>query len=126
MNKPLRQLTLEQAIAVTTESRNKDYGEPKANFDFIGRWQAEYLAASQGKYSEAHQAVMLMAITKIGRIATGAFKHDTYIDAACYPAIAYEVEAEARAPASLFEPHAVTSIEPSKFRQMINGDPITR
>lgn len=49
-----------------------------------------------GSVNSAHDAAMIQVLTKITRIAVGAFKDDNYVDAAAYLGIAYECEARSR------------------------------
>lgn len=99
-NKMNRLEILAQASALTGESRNKEYGEPKDNLgDCALLWDA-YI---QGKYfdrdgdMQAHFSITtedvawLNVLQKMARTFRGTPKPDTYIDAAAYAAIAGEV-----------------------------------
>lgn len=88
---------LENAAAIITKDRNKQYGEPEDNFDVIAQFWNHYLTTTQGVclYLSATDVAILMALFKIGRIATARDMHeDSYIDAAGYIACAVECAAK--------------------------------
>lgn len=91
-------MILSTASFLTSEDRNKTYGDCLTNHQAFGEliaWWAKWAGALEPK-SLAHDAAMLQALTKLARIAVGSFKDDNYIDAAAYLAIAYECEARER------------------------------
>lgn len=92
---------LAEASALTGESRNKEYGEPRDNLgDCALLWDA-YITAKYGTGSlsqedddwkiSAEDVAWLNVLQKIARTFRGPHKPDTYIDAAAYAAIAGEV-----------------------------------
>lgn len=89
---------LAEASALTGESRNKEYGEPRDNLGDCARlWSAyfdsKYGGFTEGGYTEitAEDVAWLNVLQKIARTFRGVPKPDTYIDAAAYAAIAGEV-----------------------------------
>ena len=70
-------------------SRQEEYGPIENNFSLIARLWREYLDTD--KPITAHDVAMMMALLKIGRIASGQAKADNYIDLAGYAACAGEI-----------------------------------
>lgn len=98
MSEPRRVQVLLKAARLTGGDRNKTYGEPKVNMVashelkhlFWQHWRKCHPGVdAEGPWVEAIE----MALTKLGRIATGQFHEDNYIDAAAYIAIACELAA---------------------------------
>ena len=84
---------LDKAKQIVTKDRNAQYGEPEDNFDVIAQFWNHYLTTTQGVclYLSAPDVAIMMALFKIGRIATARdMKEDSYIDAAGYIACAAE------------------------------------
>jgi hypothetical protein len=84
---------LAEAAAITGESRNKEYGEPRDNLGDCAELWTAYL---QAKFQitivlSAEDVAWLNNLQKIARTFRGQPKPDTYIDAAAYVAIAGEV-----------------------------------
>lgn len=72
--------------------REQDYGTPENNFGVIANLWTAYLG-----YPIAPQDVaVMMALVKIGRIANGRFKADSYVDACGYLACGGEIESEVK------------------------------
>lgn len=75
------------------------YGDALINFKAIGRLVEDYDMFSNNRhqygaqhYSAAHEHAIHMALTKIGRIATGQpGVEDSYLDAIGYLALAWEI-----------------------------------
>lgn len=87
-----RKEVLETAIKCTNGDRDEQYGKPEDSFMAIAAlWDAYLKVKNPGKLTDADAAIM-MALMKIGRIATGNFKEDSYIDACGYLACAAELE----------------------------------
>jgi hypothetical protein len=90
---------LAEASALTGESRNKEYGEPKDNLGDCALLWAAYIEAKFGQHASneflanfgAEDVAWLNVLQKMARTFRGAPKPDTYIDAAAYSAIAGEV-----------------------------------
>lgn len=84
---------LDKAKQIVTTDRNARYGEPEDNFDVIAQFWNNYLTTTQGVclYLSAPDVAIMMALFKIGRIATARdMNKDSYIDAAGYIACAAE------------------------------------
>lgn len=84
---------LDAAKNIVTTDRNAHYGEPEDNFDVIAKFWNNYLITTQGVclYLSAPDVAIMMALFKIGRIATARdMNEDSYIDAAGYIACAEE------------------------------------
>jgi hypothetical protein len=91
---------LQTAISLTSSDRNETYGDCLTNHQAFGEllsWYAKWAGKLDVK-SEAHDAAIMQALTKIARIAVGRFHRDNYIDGAAYLAIAFECEARERNP----------------------------
>ena len=82
-----REAILRAAISCVCDDREKQYGEPKRNFEVISRFWSTYL----GINLHPMDVSMMMALLKIARIVTGGVENaDSYIDAAGYIALAAE------------------------------------
>jgi len=89
--KAQRQILLERAIELTTQTRDKVYGPPERNMACFARFVNGYLDF-HGNHLTAHDAAMIMVLSKVARIAAGSkFNEDNYVDGAAYLAIAAEV-----------------------------------
>ena len=78
---------LETARKCVCGGREQDYGSPESNFSTIARlWEA---------YSNVHfspvDVAMMLALLKIGRVASGKVKDDNFVDLAGYAACAGEI-----------------------------------
>ena len=94
-----RKEILDTAAALTTVEREAEYGKPEDNYFVVAElWNAycngAKLAVDDEVYITPDHALVMMALLKIGRIATGQVKADTYIDAAGYLALAGEIATE--------------------------------
>lgn len=83
----VRRKTLREAERCVCTDREGQYGSPEQSFTNIAKLWTAYL----GKYITAHDVAMLMVLFKTGRVMTGRFKADNYIDAAGYIACAAEI-----------------------------------
>lgn len=84
---------LDKAKQIVTKDRNSQYGEPEDNFEVIAQFWNAYLMSMNGEcpFLSAKDVAIMMALFKIGRIATARDLHaDSYIDAAGYIACAAE------------------------------------
>jgi hypothetical protein len=98
---------LEDAINITGNDRNKEYGEPWVNLTNIAElWQAYLVGKTKGRsignavnnyQITAEDVAWLNVQQKIARTFFGEPKPDTYIDAAAYSAIAGECASEEEA-----------------------------
>jgi hypothetical protein len=87
---------LDEAKRLTTGDRQAEYGEPWRVYGVVAQMMEAYLngrrAAGDSQITIAAEDVLnIMALVKIGRIATGVPKADSYIDGAGYMALAGEV-----------------------------------
>ena len=85
MNK--REECLRKANDMVNGSREGEYGSPENNFKTIAELWSVYLE----REITPHDVAILMALMKVGRIKTGTFKADSYVDLAGYTACAYEI-----------------------------------
>ena len=79
---------LSQAITLSANDRQKDYGDKTNNHNNIARLWSAYLDIE----IEAHDVAIMMALLKMARTKLGAVSKDTYIDMAAYSAIAGEIK----------------------------------
>ena len=90
-----REEILENAAKIVTGGRNKQYGEPEANFPVMPEYWSTYLSQHNGGrviLLTPMDVATMMALFKIGRITTaGEFTADSYVDCAGYAAIAGEM-----------------------------------
>lgn len=88
---PLRVRILNEGARLTSGDRDAEYGPPAVNMAAAGALKAVFRAHMVRDISPAELEAIDMCLTKLGRIATGRPKLDTYIDAATYLAIAGEI-----------------------------------
>ena len=79
---------LSQAITLSANDRQKDYGDKVNNHNNIARLWSAYLDIK----IEAHDVAIMMTLLKMARTKLGAVSKDTYIDMAAYSAIAGEIK----------------------------------
>lgn len=79
---------LSQAITLSANDRQKDYGDKVDNHNNIARLWSAYLDID----IKAHDVAIMMTLLKIARTKLGAVSKDTYIDMAAYSAIAGEIK----------------------------------
>ena len=86
---------LKAAERCVCTDRNQQYGEPEDNFRIIAALWNVYLFG-RGAKSQLKPADVgaMMALFKLGRIATGGDKADNFIDLAGYAACAGEISTE--------------------------------
>lgn len=86
---------LKAAERCVCTDRNQQYGEPEDNFRIIAALWNVYLFG-RGAKSQLNPADVgaMMALFKLGRIATGGDKVDNFIDLAGYAACAGEISTE--------------------------------
>lgn len=82
---------LREGIGLTDGDRDASYGDPAVNMAASGALKAAFRAHMVRDLSLAELEAIDMALTKLGRIATGAVKRDNYVDCATYIAIAGEI-----------------------------------
>ena len=86
---------LKAAERCVCTDRNQQYGEPEDNFRTISMLWSVYLCARGMEHPlSAADVGAMMALFKIGRIATGGDKADNFIDLAGYAACAGEISTE--------------------------------
>ncbi len=90
---------LDEAKRLTTGDRQAEYGEPWRVYGVVAQMMEAYLngrrrAGDAEICITAEDVLNIMALVKIGRIATGVPKADSYIDGAGYMALAGEVATE--------------------------------
>lgn len=78
---------LREAEKCTCGKREQDYGTPEDNFSVIAKFWTAYL----GMLVTPVDVAMMMALLKIGRIATGAETADSFVDLAGYAACGGEL-----------------------------------
>lgn len=86
---------LKAAERCVCTDRNQQYGEPEDNFRTISMLWSVYLCArGMDQPLGAADVGAMMALFKLGRIATGGDKADNFIDLAGYAACAGEISTE--------------------------------
>ena len=80
---PVRDI-YDQARHLTSTDRQAQYGAPEDNLGRIGALWSVYV----GKPLNAHDVAVMMALVKIGRIASGVTVPDNYVDAVAYMGLA--------------------------------------
>lgn len=86
---------LHEAARCVCTDRNQQYGEPENNFRTISMLWSVYLCARGMEHPlGAADVGAMMALFKLGRIATGGNKADNFIDLAGYAACAGEISTE--------------------------------
>ena len=78
---------LDRAKAIVTGEREKQYGKPEDNFAII----AELWGAYTGYKFSPVDVAMMMALLKVGRLMTGDYLADNYVDICGYVACAGEI-----------------------------------
>jgi hypothetical protein len=91
MTETIRVSILKEGAALTSGDRDADYGPPAINMAASGALKAAFRAHMCRDIGIAELEAIDMALTKLGRIATGKVKRDTYVDCATYIAIAGEI-----------------------------------
>lgn len=96
-----REICLEKAKECVLKDRNNVYGgDPENSFGVIAELWDTYLEHrmvqkdSEGHITD-HDVAMMMLLLKVGRIITGRYHEDNYIDLAGYAACAMECAAAA-------------------------------
>jgi len=82
-----RQIILDEARAITSADRNKQYGDPEDNFRNIAALWTGYVQARfpDVKFSPSDVAAM-SALIKVARLATNPTHKDSWVDLAGYAA----------------------------------------
>lgn len=87
---------LRAATGCVCEQRQAEYGAPEENFRAVAGLLEAYIKARCGNCGvtiRPEDAAAMMALVKIGRIATGRCKDDNWVDLAGYAAIGGEMQA---------------------------------
>ena len=87
MSETTRKSILAEAEKCVCTDREQAYGSPEDNFVAISALWNAYKPCG----FTAHDVATMMALLKIGRIATGTFTADSYVDACGYLACAGEI-----------------------------------
>ncbi len=87
----VRENILSQAADITAGDREKDYGDPHDNLTNMALLVQAYLIGKHNVdiYLNSEDMAWIMVLLKVARASTG-YKHDNYVDAAAYAAIAGE------------------------------------
>ncbi|MCH4543179.1 DUF6378 domain-containing protein [Ochrobactrum sp. A-1] len=93
---PDRVSILQEGAKLTFGARDAEYGPPEVNMACSGALKKALRDHMTRKMTPAELEAIDMALTKIGRLATGTPKRDTYVDAATYLAIAGEIGLNAK------------------------------
>ncbi len=93
---PERVKILNEGAELTFGARDDEYGPPEINMACSGALKKALRDHMTRDISLAELEAIDMALTKIGRLATGTPKRDTYVDAATYLAIAGEIGLSAK------------------------------
>lgn len=89
-DKPIRQEVLEEAISLTCGDRNRDYGDPRPNFEATAQMWSAY---KRVEFS-AHDVAAMMILLKVARLSESPHKRDNWTDAAGYAGLGAEVVPE--------------------------------
>lgn len=95
---------LDAARSCVCGEREKQYGDPRKWFQVIAGLWTDYL---QGAADDSELVIWpedvaaMMALVKVGRIATGNAKEDNWVDLCGYAALGGELEGGANAPAAM-------------------------
>lgn len=95
-----REICLEKAKECILHDRNDTYGgSPEKSFGVIAKLWDTYLGnrlvrKDEEDYITGHDVAIMMTLLKIGRIITGEYHEDNYIDLAGYAACAMECAAD--------------------------------
>lgn len=84
---PERKKILQEAIDLTCGDRNKDYGDPRPNFEAT----AQMWSAYKGVQFSAHDVAAMMILLKVARITESPHKRDNWTDTAGYAGLGAEV-----------------------------------
>lgn len=95
----MREKILEMAKTCVCGAREEDYGVPEDNFKVIAAlWEtyirARCVAPEEDVCIDPEDVAMMMALLKIGRIASGTGTADSYVDIAGYAACGGEIAAK--------------------------------
>lgn len=85
----MREHVLRTAEQLVMGDRNKDYSDPKDNFDQTAGLWSEYLKVPL----KAHDVAVLMILAKVARLSTSPDKADSWVDIAGYAACGAETRA---------------------------------
>lgn len=88
---PERVKILHDGAQLTNGDRDAEYGPPAINMAASAALKKAFRDHSTRAITGAELEAIDMCLTKLGRIATGTPKRDTYVDAATYLAIAGEI-----------------------------------
>lgn len=97
LQKYSREQILTDAIGPVNEERKSRYGSFVDNMHWLGTIATQILPLLAGKYTNGHNAAIIMAILKLIRIVLGEYHPDNYLDAANFIAQASDSESKARA-----------------------------
>jgi Domain of unknown function (DUF6378) len=91
-------LTIREEVLTTAEQlvmgdRNRDYSDPRDNFDQTAGLWSEYLKVPL----KAHDVAVLMILAKVSRLSTSPGKMDSWVDIAGYAACGAETAPDASA-----------------------------
>lgn len=83
----LRREILDDAMFLTSNDRNKDYGDPADNFEATANMWSAY----KGVVFTAHDVAAMMILLKVSRLSCSPAKRDNWVDIAGYAALGGEV-----------------------------------
>lgn len=85
-----RQRLLEHAMTITSQDRNKSYGDPENNFHNIAVYWSQHLSASTGIEITVtpNDVASMMMLMKLARLSTNPTHYDSVLDIAGYAACA--------------------------------------
>lgn len=93
-----RQLLLQQASDITSNDRNKAYGNPEDNFRNIAAYWMKYLTQSTDLdiVITPQDVAHMMILMKMARLATNPSHYDSLLDIAGYAACAADCQQSSR------------------------------
>ncbi len=86
-----REKMLDEAKGIVCGNRDKEYGKPENNFEYIAYMWNAYLNGSS--HIDADDVANMMILLKLARAKANPEHLDSFVDIAGYAACAYEIEA---------------------------------
>ena len=116
---------LDRAKAIVTGEREKQYGKPEDNFAAVAKmWEVYLRGQCVGEGADVcvapEDVAMMMVLLKVGRLMTGDYLADNYVDICGYVACAGEIAGKGTT-ASVQTAGDAENEEASKHSDKING-----
>lgn len=92
----MRSIEVLESAAQAVRARYLVYGDPQATLRCAAELKRVWRAYAGDRHAPEHDEAVELALTKLARIACGAFHEDNYTDAAAYLALACEAAGRPR------------------------------